>query len=187
MNARLIECKGGIVLLANAPCQKLWGDPKGRNPQLAGGQMGGGERWGADRGYFEWEMPQRKKVFSDSHSDGASLYLQGARLFHRHYLLYDNNLMTQALAFMENEVQEHEVTSLITEPVSERCCLLPPGTLVRAYEGWAHTFSFLVICLLGPHIPTAHLQTPQHFASPQTLSQLQLKRKHHTSHSRALF
>lgn len=66
-------------------------------------------------------MPQRKKVFSDSHSDGASLYLQGARLFHRHYLLYDNNLMTQALAFMENEAQEHEVTSLITEPVSERC------------------------------------------------------------------
>lgn len=81
----------------------------------------------------------------------------------------DNNPMTRAFSLVENEAQGHEVTSLITEPVSRRSRCLSPGPPVQAYEGWAHALSLVPICLLGPHVPAAHLQTPQHFSPLQTL------------------
>lgn len=37
MNARLIEYKGGIILLASMQSLRLLGAPESRNPHLAGG------------------------------------------------------------------------------------------------------------------------------------------------------
>lgn len=53
MNARLIGCKGGIILLASAPPTKPLGAPDGINPHLAKRQTGRGERCKEERRCLE--------------------------------------------------------------------------------------------------------------------------------------